>query len=303
MGREPGDGCSVFAGVVMKTSQLNKLALTFAASAAATAPVFAENWEDKAIAPVTNPIFFETPLIQSEVRPVFMSHRLDEDFLGADADVNLFALQLRWAVTDRLAIIAVKDGYIQFEPDGADSTDGWADLAAGVKYAVIKDDEKQFVVTPGVTFEFPTGEDDVFQGNGDGAVNVFVSAMKGWDNLHITANVGAQIPFAAAAETSNLHYSAMVDYYTCKWFIPFVAVNAFTTLSDAQGMPFDSEGFDLINFGSTDANGHTQVAVGAGFRTRITPKVDLGFAYEWGVAPDNDIFKDRFTIDLIWRFL
>lgn len=286
----------------MQTSHLSKLTLTLAASAAATAPGFAESWEDKAIAPVTNPIFFETPLIQSEVRPIFMSHRLDEDFLGVDADVQLFAVQLRWAVTDRLAIIAVKDGYIQFEPDGADDQEGWADIAAGVKYALIQDDAKQLVVTPGVTFEFPTGESEVFQGNGDGELNVFVSAMKGWDNLHLTANIGGRIPFDMDEETSSLHYSVMLDYYTCKWFIPFVAANAFTTLSDGEVLPFDSEGFDLINFGSTNASGETQVAVGVGFRTRFTPALDLGFAYEWGVAPDDDIFKDRFTIDMIWRF-
>ena len=45
-----------------------------------------------------------------------------------------------------------------------------------------------------------------------------------------------------------------------------------------------------------------QVAVGVGFRTRFTTALDLGLAYEWGVAPDDDIFKDRFTVDLIWRF-
>jgi len=286
----------------MQATHLNKLTLTLAATAAATTTGFAESWEDKAIAPVTNPIFFETPLIQSEVRPVFMRHRLDQDFLGVDADVQLFAAQLRWAVTDRLAIIAVKDGYVQFEPDGAGDSEGWADIAAGVKYAVIKDDAKQLIVTPGVTFEFPTGESEVFQGNGDGEVNVFVSAMKGWDNLHLTANIGGRIPFDMDEETSSLHYSVMIDYYTCKWFIPFVAANAFTTLSDGEALPFDSEGFDLINFGSSNAGGETQVAVGVGFRSRFTPALDLGFAYEWGVAPDDDIFKDRFTIDMIWRF-
>lgn len=278
------------------------LMLTGAVAANLSAPA-AESWVDHAIAPVTNPVFFETPLIQSEVRPIYALHRLDEDFLGVDADVTLFAAQLRWAINDRLAIIAVKDGYIELEPAGADGSYGWADIAAGLKYALIKDDEHQFIVTPGLTFEIPSGDDEVFQGNGDGELNLFVSAMKGWDDLHVTANIGGRIPFDSDAETTSLHYSLMVDYYTCRWFIPFVAVNAFTTLDDANVLPFDSEGFDLINFGSTDAGGTTQVAVGAGFRTRLTPEIDLGFAYEWGVAPDDDIFKDRLTIDLIWRFL
>jgi len=287
----------------MTNIPFSKLSLTLAATAAGLAPTLAESWEDRAIAPVTNPVFFETPLIQTEARPIFAAHRTDRSFLGTDADVRLFALQLRYAVTDRLAIIAVKDGYIQFEPDGGSSESGWADIAAGLKYAVIKDDARQLIVTPGVTFEFPTGNRDVFQGNGDGELNVFVSALKGWDNLHVTANLGGRIPLDGDEETASLHYSAMLDYYVSKWFIPFVAVNAFTTLTDGKALPFDSEGFDLINFGSTDASGKTQVAVGAGFRSRLTKSLDFGFAYEYGIAPGDDVFKDRFTIDFIWRFL
>lgn len=283
-------------------------ALTFTLAVATAATVYgadeeqAGSWLDKAIAPVTNPIYFETPMIQSEVRPVFMSHRLDKDFLGADATARLYAVQLRWAVTDQLAIIAVKDGYIEINPDGAPATDGWADLAAGVKYTMFRDDEEQMIITPGFTIEIPTGTKAVFQGNGSGGANVFVSAMKGWGNMHLTGNLGGYIPFAGDQQTANLHYSAMLDYYTCKWFIPFVSANAFTTLSESNRLPFNSEGFDLINFGSMNARGRTQVAAGVGFRSRLLKSLDIGVAYEYGFTPDDDIFKDRVTADIIWRF-
>jgi hypothetical protein len=79
-------------------------------------------------------------------------------------------------------------------------------------------------------------------------------------------------------------------------------VNAFTTLGNAEALPFQSEGFDLINFGSSDASGRTQGAIGGGFRTRILQDLDFGFGYEWGVIGRNDIFKNRYTFDLIWRF-
>jgi hypothetical protein len=35
-------------------------------------------WQNDAISPVVNPIFFESPLIQSEVRPLFAYHRFDK---------------------------------------------------------------------------------------------------------------------------------------------------------------------------------------------------------------------------------
>lgn len=85
--------------------------------------------------------------------------------------------------------------------------------------------------------------------------NIFVSATKGWDNLHLTGNIGVQVPFDGDKDNSNLDYSVMLDYFTCKWFIPFVAFNAFTTLSDGTGWGINSEGFDLINFGASAAIG------------------------------------------------
>lgn len=288
----------------MKIRSIGMLALTLVTSATAAGAQneTEDSWVDKAISPVANPIYFEPALIQSELRPVFMAHRLDKDFLGVDADVRLYAAQIRWAVTERLAIIAVKDGYIQVDPEGASTADGWADLAAGVKYAAVLDHEKELVVTPGITFSFPTGNGDVFQGNGKGGANLFASALKGWDNLHLSGNIGGYIPFDFDEETSSLHYSVMVDYYTCRWFIPFATLNAFTVLSEGKNAPLDSEGFDLINFGSMNASGRTQLSAGAGFRSRVLDSLDLGFAYEYGFSPDDDIFKDRITVDLLWRF-
>jgi hypothetical protein len=267
-----------------------------------TASWAADDWTAHAIAPVANPIIFESPLIQNEVRPVFLWHRTDAGFLGVPADVRVYALQLRYAVNDRLAIIATKDGYIELEPKGGKTVSGWGDLAAGVKYAIYKDDAQQAVITPGVRVTLPTGSHHVFQGYGSGEFEGFVSATKGWDDLHVTGNIGVIGPVDSDKSTASVHYGAMVDYYTCPYFIPFVSANAFTTISDAKKLPFNSEGFDLINFGSSNASGKTQAVLGGGFSFRLRENLDLGFAYEFGIVGTADIYKDRFTVDLIWRF-
>jgi hypothetical protein len=289
----------------MKTNISRVLLSTSTLALAGTGALAADNdWQSRAISPVVNPIFFESPLIQSEVRPLFAYHRLDEGLLCADVNVRVYAVQLRYAVTDRLAIIATKDGYMEIDPEprGAKTQRGWNDIAAGLKYALYRNDEQQIQVTPGLTFEIPTGDDEVFQGNGDGEFNVFVSAIKGFGNFHLTANIGARVPIDFDEETANVRYGLMADYYTCQWFIPFAAVHATTTLSEGEGLPIDSEGFDVINFGASDAKGRTQAAWGIGFRSRLHENVDIGFAYERGFTPSDDIFKDRFTVDLIWRF-
>lgn len=264
-------------------------------------PVEAVDWKANTIAPVTNPIFFEDAVIRSEIRPIFAYHNIHDDFLGG-GEAQLYALQIRYALTDRLAFIATQDGYLDIGNDALGNPDGWMDIALGFKYALIDDVENQFILTPGFTFHIPTGERDVFQGRGGGEWNLFVSTQKGYGNLHLSGNLGFRIPNNSDEQNSVMHYSAMVDYYTCRWFIPFISFNAFTVLDEGNNIPLNTSGYDVINFGASQAGGRTQGALGAGFRSRILDNVDLGVAYEKAVIRPEGLFDDRFTFDICIRF-
>ncbi len=260
------------------------------------------DWLAETISPVTNPVFFEDPAIRSEIRPIFMHHRIDDGFATGKGEVNLYALQIRYAVTDRLAVIATKDGYIDINLDNGAELGGWADVALGLKYAVIDDRANQFILTPGFTFEIPLGNREVFQGNGDGELNAFVSAAKGFGRFHLTGNTGLRVPFDSAAESMIWHYSAMADYRICSWFQPFVSVTGITVVDAGDGPGLTTEGYDLINFGSSASNGETQVVAGAGFRSQLTESLSFGIAYEKAVTNPKGLFDDRLTADLIFRF-
>jgi hypothetical protein len=261
------------------------------------------DWVSEAISPVTNPIFFESPFVQSEIRPFFMNHKIDKDFVTKGGDVQLYAVQLRWAITDRLALIAVKDGFISFSPKtGLTHEDGFADLAAGLKYEVIHDDAHQFILTPGFTLELPTGSPAVFQGVSTGEWNVFASAIKGFGKLHLTGNAGLRLPNDWTEKTAQAHYSFQADYSVCRWFIPFVSMNGFSILSTANKIALNNEGYDLINFGSSAAEGRTSVALGLGFRSKIFTHVDIGAAYEKSVTSPHDLFNERLTLDTSFHF-
>ncbi|HEX9047914.1 MAG TPA: hypothetical protein VF988_12895 [Verrucomicrobiae bacterium] len=285
--------------------------------AAATAGAYAQdnaNWQDETISPVANPIYFEDARITSEVHPVYMYHFLPDTFHFAGGsvplggDVQVMAVQARYAINDRLAIIATKDGYVQFQPDHSlQRKYGWADLAAGLKYAVIDDKENELLVTPGLTVTVPTGSTDVWQGKGSGDENVFVSAEKGFGKFHVLGNVGVIIPNDFSANTAQLHYSLQLDYYAHQYFIPFFALNGYTILTDGGvkllgAVPLNTEGYDLINFGSTQASGTTQLTVGGGIRSRLMKNVDVGASYEVGVVDPVGIFDSRVTVDVVWRF-
>ena len=260
-----------------------------------------ESWKDNTIAPVTNPFYFEAAQVNTELRPVFIHHEIPSSFLGG-GDANVYGVQARWAVNDRLALIATKGGICDLDmPAAGINETGWADLGFGLKYAAVDDEENQLLITPGLKLELPSGSGGIFQNNGDGEWNVFVSAMKGFDDLHFTGSVGARIPNDNDEESSFLHWSAQVDYYTCKWFIPFIAFNSFTVLSGGDGAT-PVEGYDLINFGSAAAEGNTYSAIGFGFRSRLHDRVDLGLSYENGVGSNEGIMDERYIVDMVIRF-
>jgi hypothetical protein len=129
-----------------------------------------------------------------------------------------------------------------------------------------------------------------------------VSAEKGFDELHVSANVGLRVPNDTSLQSTIFHYSAMIDYHVCDLFIPFIVANGWTVASGGNGLPIDSEGYDVINFGSSHASGTTQMTVGGGFRSRLTKNIDFGVAYEKAVLSPQGLTDDRFTFDFCIRF-
>ena len=172
-----------------------------------------------------------------------------------------------------------------------------------MKYALILDKEHDFILTPGLKIELPTGNKKVFQGNGKGEWDIFLSSSKGFGAVRVMGSAGVRAPNDMDAETAQAHYSLQLDYEVSRYFVPFVTINAFTVLNNGKGaLPLNSEGFDLINFGSPNAKGQTQAAVGGGFRSRVVKWGDLGFAYEHGIGGPRGLYDDRFTVDFVIRF-
>lgn len=262
-----------------------------------------ENWLDHTIAPVSSPLFFEDPVVYSEVRPMFAYQRIDPKFVTGGGNAQVYAMQLRWSPIERLAIIATEDGYMNINPRAVlPHEQGWMDIALGAKYAVIDDRRDQFILTPGFTLSVPTGSEKVFQGKGKGIWNLFTSTEKGFGNLHLTGNLGVALPNDQTKDNTILHYSAQVDYYCCRWFIPFVAFNGYTVLTQSNRIGLNTEGYDVINFGSSAALHCTQGTIGFGFRSRLLEKLYFGAAWDIAVISPHGLEEDRWTADLEWRF-
>lgn len=280
------------------------------------APTATSDGFEQARRPISNPTLFDLALPTTNIHPIFIYHGLPDHIsttlgkLPLGGDVEVYALQFEVALNDRLSIVATKDGYVDMNPDSTlDSESGWANLAAGVKYAFILDPASQTAVSGTATIELPTGSDDVFQGEGDGALNLIVSGLKLVDQWQFAAAVGADIPFSHEQSTSSF-VSAHASYQVNKWFTPLVELNWFHVWDAGDNGPFpvspivQFEGNDFFNLGAANAHENRDLVTAAvGFRSNICQNVDVGAAYEIPLTDEEDsLFEQRVTVDLIWKF-
>ena len=300
------------------------LAGTVAVDTTAPAPTASADGFAQARRPISNPTLFDLALPGTNVHPIFIYHGLPNTITTTNGgsvplggDVELYALQFEIAINDRLSIVATKDGYVDMNPNGVlEDQNGFANLGAGVKYAFILDPVSRTAVSGTLTFELPTGNSDVLQGEGDGAANLILNGLKLIDNWQFAGSAGLQIPFSDEQSTSSF-ISAHASYEVCKYFTPLVEVNWFHVLDAGDGrgnypahldgaLPgaINFEGGDLFNLGAVNSTENRDFVTAAiGFRSRITDCVDVGAAYEIPLTNDeNSLIDERVTVDLIWKF-
>ncbi len=51
------------------------------------------------ISPVSNPVNFEDPRATTELRPIYIYHHINQDFVTGGGDAHIVALQIRLALT------------------------------------------------------------------------------------------------------------------------------------------------------------------------------------------------------------
>lgn len=270
--------------------------------------------------PVTNPVYLEDPDVGTSIHPIFMQHKLPDTLntelgdIPVGGDVQVYALQFEIKLAENLSLIAVKDGYVDANPDATLSeASGIADLAAGLKYVFLRDADT--VASIRATYEIPIGDDEVWQGQGDGAFNPGVTIRKDMNGLQSIATAGGII--AVSDEDSTLGYASLhLSKPVCSYFTPLLEVNYFRVLDAGDGgkrfqkhadggVPAVArwEGGDLINLGATNAEDEPDfVSLGLGFRIPLSENIDLGAAYEIPLTDDkNSLMDSRITVDAVIR--
>jgi hypothetical protein len=267
-----------------------------------------------AIQSITNPTLHESAVPQTRIRGMVINHQTPDTVstggtgtpLAVGGDVNIVALQIEYALNDRLSIIASKDGFIDFNPDNTftDQT-GFANLAAGLKYAFIYDEANDFAASVSLQIELPTGNRDVFQGRGDGAALVTFSALKLMGKWQFSGATGVNVPFDSDAEATTGFASAHVSYQVTERFTPIAEINLYHTFSAGNtGIPTDFEGGGFFNFGSPNGEVNENIVTAAlGARYKINEALSIGAAYEVPLTEEEENFMDsRITLDFVYKF-
>lgn len=255
---------------------------------------------DGFISPMTNPVFFEDPRQLTEVRGLFMHHKVP---LAAGAgDVQLYALQIRARLSENVSLIATKDGYIKSTNPLVN--DGWADLSAGLKFTLLRDVERQRLVSGGFMFEMPTGEADPLQGNGDGELNLFLTAARRFGcRVHGISTSGIRAPMNTTDESTSWYWSNHLDYMVRDRIYLLTEFNWYHWLKAGQDGPVPGvEGLDIINLGSPGVAGNDIVTMAAGMKFKPNGHNEIGVAFEYPLTEREDILDNRLTVDWNIRF-
>ena len=276
-----------------------------------------------AIRPITAPTVFDLAVPRTQVHGIYIHQSLPATInttvnpnLPLGGNFSLYALQFEIALDERTSIVATKDGYIDFNPENTLApTSGFANLGLGLKRALIYHPEDQYLVSGIATVELPTGDSEVWQGNGNGALNLNLASLRIYDNLQLASNLGLHIPFEDAQSLTG-SVSLHASYEVTPFFIPLIELNWFHVFDEGNGTStFDSqggslvsgvtrfEGGDLINLGAANGADHDIVTLGVGFRSKISESSTLGLAYEIPLMDDeNNLMESRFTLDFIYHF-
>ena len=250
--------------------------------------------------PVGSPFYFETPFIDSQAKFVYLHHDFPDGGPLDNGNLDVYAVQVRLALTERLGFIATQDGYSVLEArEGADEEYGWNDIAFGLKYAFVADVEEQFVFTGGIRYKLNSGDSDVLQGDAQ-ELSPFISVAKGWDNnLKFIGNLTWRAPLSQERGNHLIQWHTNFQYDTGWGIAPLVELHGVHYLSDGDRTPLNVGGLDYTNLGSTDVAGTDVIWVGVGAGIKFDPHVELSAVFEKSLTnPNVDIFDTRVTASL-----
>lgn len=255
---------------------------------------------DDFISPMTNPVYFEDPRTLTEARAIFINHKVPGNVGGGNVD--LFALQVRAALTDKLSFIATKDGYMT--SNNALVRDGWANVDFGLKLNLYVDSCQQEILSAGVLYEMPCGSTQSLQGIGGGNFDIFITGGLEYNCWHWISTYGVIVPESVQQQTEFTYWSNHFDRRLgCSNVYFLTEFNWYHYVTNGGNRATAGVmGGDLFNLGSAGIAGTDFVTGAIGLKVKPNCHTEIGVAWEVPLTSNHDLMDNRLTADLILRY-
>lgn len=256
--------------------------------------------EQRTVVPLTAPYYHEDSFITSDLRAWYLNHQLD--LIGGE--VTVAALQVRVALTEKLQLVAYKDGFSKFSGGQLNGYDGWNDIALGIKYALVQDWANEYHLAFGVGYEFDWGNSEVLQNTDE--LRLWISENKSFGKLHLGATLNYLIAVdknqgeLGSSDMLTLHFHS--DYYLTEQISPVFEINGYF-VTDDNGTGYGGvSGLDAISLGSGQGEDVWTAALGAEIRPFDNDAVSVRAAYETDISDSSNLFKYRWTFSAVYPF-
>ena len=257
------------------------------------------------INPLSNIAYAKDPRSMTEIRAMFINNWVPSDhpLLPSDS-AQVYAAQIHVALSERLTFIADKDGYAAIGRPGV-ATDGWLNVAAGLRYLLVRDVENQFLVSASTMYELQSGEASVFQSHGSGLLTLFGTVGKEFaEKYHFIGNVGHVFPVDRTQNSGFFYSSLHLDRAMFDWLYALVEFNWFHYTSGGnRGLPsLLGEGDGLLNLGTSGVTGNDLVTIAVGGKVMLSENLEVGIAWETPLSNRKDLIDNRILSEMILRY-
>lgn len=250
--------------------------------------------------PVTGPQYNDDAYITSDVRGYYINHQFPSNASGPTSGAaRIYSAQFRYAVNESFQVQLNELGFRDVHLDTVDHH-GSDNVSLAAKYAFLQDWESQTHASIGLGYKFRTGNQT--QLAGDTEFRLFGAWNQGFDRSHIGVSINGLFSTGsedAAGDSDRLSVHLHYDYEVNDTFSPIVELNYYKTLSNGDAVtPFS--GLDLINFGGNEDEDALSAAIGG--EVRFMRDLAVRGAYETPLTSNTDLWGDRWTASLVWRF-
>lgn len=185
-----------------------------------------------------------------------------------------------------------------------DGSDGWNDLALGVKYALLQDWENEHHIAVGIGYEFDWGNSEALHNTDE--LRLWISENKSFGKLHLGATFNYLIAVdknqgeLGSSDMLTLHFHS--DYYLADWISPVFEINGYF-VTDDNGSGFSPySGLDAVSLGSGQDEDVWTAALGAEVRPFENNNVSVRAAYETDISDSENLFNYRWTFSAVYPF-